>query len=460
MEMIKPERKVVFGSKQTIGLILCFVLAITLFPVAAYSAPVAQIDWTQVKPEEVTATLSPDISITLDGKKLDLLNEKGAEVAPLNCNGSVFVPVRAVGYAFGCMTGWLEYPDADIVVGLKDMREVKLWTEWDKSAYGEVVVPRKVSEITNKTPRNIKAVSSYSIFVTLDQTLVGLRDATGNRIAPILYDGTTYLPIRSIAQIFGCGVDWNNGTRTVMLTSEGQPLTGNNPYVPLRVPTEAENKAFLENAPDNSVRNQKLIDWLYANTDVLVSYISSHYGGENSNYTYGLNGNRNIGYFETDAVKAHFSKLAGNSDRETIINVVSDAGKMVVYGGYKSSTPAKTLSEPRPYVLDCYGSSEFVVAALKAANIPAFRVNGTHLNSNTGHAWVACYLPDENAWEFIEATAISSGYTPFYERREIDQANRPEEIALPGGVTFALDTAYPLAASYYLHYVYPNQVTQ
>lgn len=87
------------GRKSPLGRFvvgwLCFVLVIVISPVAtATAAPVSQIDWTKVQATEVTATLSPDIGITLDGRKLDLLNVNSAEVAPLSYNNSVFVPVR------------------------------------------------------------------------------------------------------------------------------------------------------------------------------------------------------------------------------------------------------------------------------------------------------------------------------------------------------------------------------
>ncbi|MDR2063191.1 MAG: hypothetical protein LBQ02_00135 [Candidatus Nomurabacteria bacterium] len=448
-------QKMFQSSKQVIAIVLCLVLALTTLPISASAAPVAQTDWTKVKAEEVTATLSPDISITLDGKKLDLLNVSGAEVAPLNYKGSVFVPVRAISYAFNYMIGWWAWgqPQPD-----KTMHDVRIWTNWDKNAWGQVVVPPKTSTINNKTPRAVKATSDFTIVTTLDHTLVGLWDANGNRVAPIIYDGTTYLPIRGIAQVFGCSVTWDGGSRTVSLTRGGQPLFGDNPYIPLRAPTEAESKAFLDGAPNNTARNQRFIDWLYANTDALVSYISTYYDDSNST-TYGFNGNANCTYYETPTVKAYFSKMTGNSDRETAVNVISSVDQMVVYGIGKHRREIDTLSGTQPYVLDCYGSSELVIAALKAAGIPAFRVDGINLASNIGHAWVACYLPDEDAWEFVEATIdLTRIASPFLKRQALDEVYKIEEIAVPGGMLFFLDVARPLAASYYLHYVYPDHV--
>lgn len=35
---------------------------------------------------------------------------------------------------------------------------------------------------------------------------------------PLVYDGSTYVPLRELSGIFGAGVNWNNSTQTVELT--------------------------------------------------------------------------------------------------------------------------------------------------------------------------------------------------------------------------------------------------
>ncbi|MDR1160239.1 MAG: transglutaminase domain-containing protein [Syntrophomonadaceae bacterium] len=240
------------------------------------------------------------------------------------------------------------------------------------------------------------------------------------------------------------------------MSSGKQPLTGSNPYIPLCALTEAEDEAFLGSVADNSTRNQKFIDWLYANTDALVGYILAYYGDSYSTM-YGFIGiGGSNGFFETDAIKAHFSKLIGNSNRETAVNVINGVDEMIVYGsGHIGSTSVGTLSEPRPYVLDCYGSSEFMIAALKAAGIPALYVEG-YCDSDS-HAWVVCYLSDERTWEFIAATVASKDH-PFIQRDILDASYKTEGIAFPCGIAGSDDSWLLLSASYYLNYAYPDKV--
>lgn len=47
-----------------------------------------------------------------------------------------------------------------------------------------------------------------------------LRDSNGNEVAPLLYNGTTYLPIRSMGEILGAEVSWDGKTQTVIVTTD------------------------------------------------------------------------------------------------------------------------------------------------------------------------------------------------------------------------------------------------
>lgn len=59
------------------------------------------------------------------------------------------------------------------------------------------------------------------ISITLDGQPVIPTDANGNSVEPFAIDGTTYLPVRAVANAMGLGVDWEQSTQTVKLTSAG-----------------------------------------------------------------------------------------------------------------------------------------------------------------------------------------------------------------------------------------------
>lgn len=71
-----------------------------------------------------------------------------------------------------------------------------------------------------------QATLSYSdIKITLDGKAVTPTDASGNTVEPFGIDGTTYLPVRGIANALGLGVAWDGATQTVKLTSSGATTT-------------------------------------------------------------------------------------------------------------------------------------------------------------------------------------------------------------------------------------------
>ena len=65
--------------------------------------------------------------------------------------------------------------------------------------------------------QEIKAYLNSGISIKLDGEAKVLTDASGVRTYPISYNGTTYLPIRSIADLLGVEVNWDQATASVLL---------------------------------------------------------------------------------------------------------------------------------------------------------------------------------------------------------------------------------------------------
>ena len=63
----------------------------------------------------------------------------------------------------------------------------------------------------------IQAKLDSTISVKLNGETQILTDANGNRVFPISYNGTTYLPVRAVSNMLGIGVDWDGDTRSVLL---------------------------------------------------------------------------------------------------------------------------------------------------------------------------------------------------------------------------------------------------
>lgn len=65
--------------------------------------------------------------------------------------------------------------------------------------------------------QEIRALLSYSFKVEYNGKAQTFKDANNKTVYPIVYEGTTYLPARAVANLFKVPVDWDDKTQTVIL---------------------------------------------------------------------------------------------------------------------------------------------------------------------------------------------------------------------------------------------------
>ena len=81
---------------------------------------------------------------------------------------------------------------------------------------GALLVPTVFATVGTVT----KELSYNNIKITMDGSEVKPTDASGNYVEPFIIDGTTYLPVRGIANALDLGVEWDGATNTVKLSSD------------------------------------------------------------------------------------------------------------------------------------------------------------------------------------------------------------------------------------------------
>jgi len=153
-----------------------------------------------------TARLRPDFTIVIDGKEKNFKRSDGSAAFALVYEDSTYLPLRAIGEALGKNVNW----DEDTkTITLEGKRETKDSSNKD--------VEGKVKDVS------VQIRKDFTIVIDgMEQTF---RTSSGKEIYPLLYDGSTYLPLRAIGQIMGKSVDWDSDTKTVTLTGEGFTVT-------------------------------------------------------------------------------------------------------------------------------------------------------------------------------------------------------------------------------------------
>lgn len=130
----------------------------------------------------------------------------------------------------------------------------------------ETVPLKTVSDAKNK---NVFAYPRSDVKVRMDDKLYIFYDANGNRVYPLFYGGTAYLPIRGMASMLDKNIDWEQANRTIYIgrtlknpdTEKKNEPAGTTPY--------AVGVSALRNTQENS---QMLQVGMQIRSDVRVLY--------------------------------------------------------------------------------------------------------------------------------------------------------------------------------------------
>lgn len=146
------------------------------------------------------AQTRPDITIVIDGEETWFKSATGESIYPILYNDTTYLPLRSIGEIMGKNVNWDESTKTITLSG-------------QRTDYSDT------SKKTNADRENIEIEVRDDFNIIIDGTKYTFKDANGKTVYPILWEGSTYLPIRSIGDIMGSSVGWNDSTKTVTLTA-------------------------------------------------------------------------------------------------------------------------------------------------------------------------------------------------------------------------------------------------
>ena len=183
-------------SKKLGALVLCAALAAGSLVVSAGAA----------QSSTVTAQLSPNIDVVVDGVERTFYNVSGTEVHPIAYNGTTYLPVRAIGELMG-----------------KNVN-------WDQSTLTVSLTSPRTSAAATGTPDTSAVTQNVTVGLHPEYTILvdgverTFTNVNGTVVYPMAYNGSIYLPIRAIGNLMGKSVAWDGATSTVTL-SGGNEIT-------------------------------------------------------------------------------------------------------------------------------------------------------------------------------------------------------------------------------------------
>ncbi len=184
-----------------------------------------------------------------------------------------------------------------------------------------------------------------NIRVFMDEKVVILKDAKGNRVEPVQYNGTTYLPLRALAETIGKEVYWDKDTGDIYLgknqftastvTSTSTPTITSNPTpvndTPTPQPTTKPVARHIDTNTDyflrdvyswgNTMDRVKQVERVtpYGETSSFLNYKNVEFLGYDAelSFSFGDNGLKSIDY----TIWYLKNKESIDKDYETIKNI-------------------------------------------------------------------------------------------------------------------------------------------
>lgn len=156
----------------------------------------------------------PNVVILYNEEEIGFFDINGTSVYPIIYGGTTYIPVRGVSELMGENVEW--EPQNQIVFigktisfphkGASRTTEPDLWPAMPMSSRPAQAI------VTIFLKPNVK--------IMYDFELQSFRDVDGKVVYPIIYNGTTYLPVRAISKLMGASIEWDSTTQTVAIDRE------------------------------------------------------------------------------------------------------------------------------------------------------------------------------------------------------------------------------------------------
>jgi len=132
----------------------------------------------------IGSVYASNVRVFVEGTLLVPQDAAGNTVQPFIQDGTTFLPIRAIGEAFGRDIGW-DAQTTSVIIGTR--------------------------------PSTISPSANDNIRVFVDGTERTLRDANNNVVNPINRGGTIFVPVRAIGEIFDRDIHWDASNVSVFV---------------------------------------------------------------------------------------------------------------------------------------------------------------------------------------------------------------------------------------------------
>lgn len=164
-------------------------------------------------PKKVMLYVKPDVSVELNGKRQIFKDVNGQTVYPVIYNGTTYLPVRAIS---AIMKEPIEWDG-----GSKSVYIGKTLTYPAKSMApvpsGAAVSVEEDYTFSVPEPSMVTAYSKPDVLVMYDFVIQSFQDINGDTVYPLIYNGSTYLPVRAVSKLMDEPIAWDGAAKKISI---------------------------------------------------------------------------------------------------------------------------------------------------------------------------------------------------------------------------------------------------
>lgn len=164
-------------------------------------------------PKKIMLYLKPDVTVELNGVRQIFKDVNGQIVYPVIYNGSAYLPVRAISAIMEEPIEW-DNGSKTVFIGKTLSYPVKSLAP---ISTGAAVSVEDDYVVAAPKPGTVTAYSKPDVLVMYDFALQTFQDANGSTVYPVIYNGSTYLPIRAISRLMGEPITWDGAAQKISI---------------------------------------------------------------------------------------------------------------------------------------------------------------------------------------------------------------------------------------------------
>lgn len=148
--------------------------------------------------------LNQKIVITYNEQIQRFKNVLGDVVYPISYQGTTYLPIRSISSLFKTPIKW-DGDTKSVYLGEGDL---------------DTTSAESVSESSEGVNQTITVNLNEDIKIYYNGEVQTFKDVNGKVVYPLSYQGTTYLPVRAISNLYDADIDWISETSTVVINKD------------------------------------------------------------------------------------------------------------------------------------------------------------------------------------------------------------------------------------------------